>query len=98
LHWFVPFRLKTGVCTPLLTDACLDLLRTTFHLAGRFDRARWKSQFFHQAWKWLTFPLVLPYLLFLECKVPPNAPAARRRQSQLDIDTTHPFIRYYRHT
>jgi GT2 family glycosyltransferase len=68
LRWFVLFRLKTGVRTSLTADACMDLLRTTFHLASRFDRARWKSQFFHQAWKWLTFPLVLPCLLFWDTK------------------------------
>jgi GT2 family glycosyltransferase len=68
LRWFVLFRLKTGVTTSLAADACMDLLRTTFHLASRFDRARWKSQFFHQAWKWLTFPIVLPCLLFWDAK------------------------------
>jgi GT2 family glycosyltransferase len=68
LRWFVLFRLKTNVRTQLASDASMDLLRTTFHLAKKFDRTRWKAQFFHQAWKWLTFPLVLPCLLFWDAK------------------------------
>ena len=66
IRWIALYRLKTGVQTPLAVDMCADLLRTTVHLVTRFDRDRWRSRLFLQAWKWLTFPLVLPYLVAWE--------------------------------
>ena len=62
IRWIALYRLKTGVKTPLVPGMCADLLRTTVHLVTKFDRSCWRSRLFHQAWKWLTFPLVLPYL------------------------------------
>ena len=62
LRWGVLYRIKTGDRTPIVVGCCSELLRTTVHLATRFDRSCWRAQFFRQAWKWLTFPLVLPYL------------------------------------
>jgi GT2 family glycosyltransferase len=62
IRWIALYRVKTGVRSRLVRDTCMDLLRTTVHLVSRFDRSCWRSRLFYQVWKWLTFPLVLPYL------------------------------------
>ena len=62
IRWLALYRIKTGARGSTVVAACVDLLRTTFHLISKFDRTHWRSQCFHQVWKWLTFPLVLPYL------------------------------------
>lgn len=50
----------------LVFGSAVDLLRSTSHLATRFDRAKWRRQLFSQALQWIAFPLVVPYLLVWE--------------------------------
>jgi hypothetical protein len=42
----------------------LGLMRTTWHLFSRHDPANWRRRWFWQAWRWLTFPLFAPYVVF----------------------------------
>ncbi|MEI8340180.1 MAG: glycosyltransferase [Verrucomicrobiota bacterium] len=63
IRWMALYRLKTGIQTSIVLDMTLDLLRTTLHLFTRFDSSCWRTRLFQQAWKWLTFPFVVPYLV-----------------------------------
>jgi len=62
-HWGLLYHLKFERDFPLVRYFILDLLRTTYHLYSRHIPSRWKSRWFLQGWKWLTAPLVLPYLM-----------------------------------
>jgi GT2 family glycosyltransferase len=79
IRWMVLYRLKTGQSAPLrahfpqviallVEREIADLLRSSAHFFLKFDRRLWRAKLFHQFWKWLTFPLVLPYLIFWEIK------------------------------
>ncbi len=67
IRWMSLYRLKTGQARSLpvaALDEVVLLLRVTVQLLTRRD-ARWpRSQFFMVGWRWVTFPLVLPYVLF----------------------------------
>ncbi len=76
-RWGVLYGVKTGARTPFFLAACLDLLRTTLHLVTRFERGHWRASVFRQVLKWLTFPLVLPYLAVWDFRF-------RRRARRLD--------------
>jgi len=67
IHWSRLFLLKTGQSRPLPAAAlqeCIDLLRVTAQLVARPDRRHPKRHLFAVCWRWLTFPLVLPYTLY----------------------------------
>jgi len=77
IRWILLYKLRTKQGPPLganpllivwqvVTTRTLDLLRTTTHVVTKFDRGFWRRQLFYQALKWITFPLVLPYVLVWE--------------------------------
>jgi len=79
IRWMALYRLKTGQSAPadaswfsalvtLVKREVADLLRSTLHFLMKFDRSRWWRKTFQQAWKWITFPLVLPYLMLWEIR------------------------------
>jgi len=79
LRWKQLYKLKTGQSLPLSESTArvlgqlavtffADLLRTTWHLFSRKSRGMWKTRVFEQAWRWITVPVVLPYLMFWEMK------------------------------
>ena len=74
MRWHVMYRLKTDQAAPLgssrvtaagqlAASTFANLLRTTAHLVTRHDPAHWRTKWFWQAWSWLTFPALLPYLM-----------------------------------
>ena len=67
IRWMSLYRLKTGQLRSLpvaMTDEVTLLFRITSQLLSRPD-AQWpRRQYFSVAWRWFTFPLVLPYILF----------------------------------
>jgi GT2 family glycosyltransferase len=78
-RWHLLYALKTRTSAPpganavfalarLAATQFLNLLRTTWHLLSRHDAAHWKSKWFWQIWSWLTFPLLLPYLMIWEMR------------------------------
>ncbi|MGB8353053.1 MAG: glycosyltransferase family A protein [Chthoniobacteraceae bacterium] len=79
MRWIVLFRVKTGQSPSLRASwfeslwwlvrvEILNLLRVTLHFFLKFDSKRWRTQAFQVGWKWLTFPLVLPYLMVWEIR------------------------------
>lgn len=77
VRWILLYRLKTKQSAPrgssalivaldLIRDRILELLRTSRQVCRASTRGSWKRPVFYQAWKWLTFPIVLPYLLYWE--------------------------------
>lgn len=54
------------VCWKLISRHLLDLVRSTSRLITRFDRRNWRRGLWFSSWKWLTLPVLLPYLLFWE--------------------------------
>ena len=77
IKWILLYSLKVGnppgldanrlvVVGALVRGRILDLLRTTWHLFTRPHPGGWKTATFQQAWKWLTFPIILPYLVVWE--------------------------------
>lgn len=77
-RWHVMYALKDSAAaleahpavaaTAGVARAVGNLLRTTAHLITRPDRAHWRTKWFWVIWRWLTFPLVLPYLIFWELR------------------------------
>lgn len=71
IRWMALYRLKTGQSASLLVTAareCAGLLRRTLHLITKRQPQRVRRQVFGVAWAWLTFPLVLPWVLFWEVR------------------------------
>ena len=67
IRWMSLYRLKTGQARSLpagIVDECMLLLRQTAQLITRRDEPWPRRRFFTVAWRWLTFPLVLPYILY----------------------------------
>jgi GT2 family glycosyltransferase len=69
IRWMSLYRLKTGQARSLPGAALGEvvlLLRVTAQLVTRRD-SRWpRRQVFFVAWRWLTFPIVLPWILYWE--------------------------------
>lgn len=60
---------STGILPLVLFTAWSEtvfLLRTTWMRIRNFDASLWKTQLFHLAWSWLTFPIFLPYQIYWE--------------------------------
>lgn len=69
IRWMPLYRRKTGTSRPLPIVALQEvagLLRTTLHFVTRPQPERRRRQAFTVGWRWLTFPLVLPYVLYWE--------------------------------
>jgi GT2 family glycosyltransferase len=67
IRWMSLYRLKTGQARSLpwaLCDEVILLLRVTVQLVTKRQRQWPRRQFFAVAWRWFTFPLVLPYVLY----------------------------------
>lgn len=69
IRWMALYRLK--ISQPLSLAGSVgreiaDLLRTTLHLITRPAPGRWRRRIFAVLWRWVTFPAVLPWLLFWE--------------------------------
>lgn len=78
-RWHLLYRLKTQQALPLeatsisaasalIIQQCVDLLRTTYHLVSRFEKSRWRTAVAGQLWRWLTFPILLPYLVYWDLR------------------------------
>jgi GT2 family glycosyltransferase len=63
-RWGVLYHVKTTGRGGVLLGEPVDLLRCTAQLITRFDGARWRTRLFGIAWRWATFPLVYPYLIY----------------------------------
>jgi GT2 family glycosyltransferase len=67
IRWMALYQLKTGHSTSLpgiLARETADLFRVTLHFVVRPERARWRRVAFAIVWRWITFPAVLPWMLF----------------------------------
>ena len=67
IRWMSLYRLKTGQARSLpggLLDECKLLLRQTAQLTTRRAEPWPRRRCFTVAWRWFTFPLVLPYILY----------------------------------
>lgn len=79
LRWTELRALKTRGAPPFVTPAAkvlaqvfykslMTLFRTTWHLFTKFDSTQWRRQTFWQLWRWLTFPILVPYLAFWQIR------------------------------
>jgi GT2 family glycosyltransferase len=67
IRWMGLYRIKTRKARSLpraIADEMLLLLRQTAQLVTRRQLPWPRCRCFHVAWRWLTFPLVLPYILY----------------------------------
>jgi GT2 family glycosyltransferase len=67
IRWMALYRLKTGQSVSLpgiLARETADLLRVTLRFVSRPEPARWRRGAFAIVWRWLTFPAVLPWMVF----------------------------------
>lgn len=67
IRWMSLYRLKTGQARSLPIGAIEEgklLLRQTAQLLTRRTQPWPRRRLFSVAWRWLTFPLVLPYILY----------------------------------
>ncbi|WP_218081029.1 glycosyltransferase family 2 protein [Anthocerotibacter panamensis] len=79
MRWFLLYKHKAGLAVPLsanplqamgslVLDQSIYLLRTTWHLISKHDPTSWRSNLFYQGWRWITFPVLMPYLLVWELR------------------------------
>ncbi|HWB60850.1 MAG TPA: glycosyltransferase [Chthoniobacteraceae bacterium] len=79
IRWIVLYLLKTGQTAPLRASwitvvvsavkrEVAGLLRTSLRFFTEFDAKLWRTRLFQQWWRWVTFPLVLPWLLVWEIR------------------------------
>jgi GT2 family glycosyltransferase len=67
IRWVALYRLKTSPPPSLAGTVGREitgLLRMTLHLFTRPAPGRWRRRIFAVVWSWVTFPAVLPWLLF----------------------------------
>jgi GT2 family glycosyltransferase len=67
IRWMSLYRLKTGQSRSFpaaVVDECVLLLRQTVQLVTRRGEPWPWRRCFHVGWRWFTFPLVLPYILY----------------------------------
>ncbi|HSI14711.1 MAG TPA: glycosyltransferase [Chthoniobacter sp.] len=67
IRWMSLYRFKTGEARSLaegFRDECTLLLRQTAQLVTRREEPWPRRRVFAVAWRWFTFPLVLPYILY----------------------------------
>jgi GT2 family glycosyltransferase len=67
IRWMSLYRLKTGLACAwpgAIVEEIVLLLRITAQLVTRRDASWPRRQYFTVVWRWLTFPLVLPYVLY----------------------------------
>ncbi len=73
-RWLPLYHLKSGSAPALGSSAfqtaawlvrCrfLFLARSSWQFFRHFDSTTWKTKLFFKIWEWLTFPIVLPYML-----------------------------------
>lgn len=78
MRWVLLYRLKTGQSPPLdsgkirviadlIAARSFDLAQATWHLVSR-QRSAGRAACFFLVWKWLSFPLLLPYLTYWELR------------------------------
>jgi len=82
IRWMSLFRLKTGQARSLpaaLVDEIKLLLRQTAQLVTRRDLPWPRRRCFAAWWRWLTFPLVLPYILYWDWRFGRECPGPVRR-------------------
>ena len=79
IRWLVLYLLKTSQAAPLRASwpavlvaavkrEVAGLLRTTLRFFTDFDPKLWRTKLFYQIWKWVTFPIVLPWLIVWEIR------------------------------
>lgn len=77
IRWLALYLIKTGQSVPIRSSwpavivhvfkrEIANLLRSSLHYFMKFNPKRWRAGLFQQAWKWATFPLVLPYMMWWE--------------------------------
>lgn len=69
VRWMSLYRVKTGQSKPLPATALrefVNLLRSAAHLVTKPEPGRWRRRTFALCWRGLTFPLVLPWILYWE--------------------------------
>jgi GT2 family glycosyltransferase len=69
IRWMSLYRIKTAQARSLpmaAFDELILLLRITGQLVTRPDTRRPRRQCFNVLWRWLTFPAVLPWILYWE--------------------------------
>lgn len=74
IRWILLYYQKTGrSCSAesslaaiwfVISQRTAELIRTSWHFFSRFDGDNWRTRLFYQFWKWITFPVVLPYLIY----------------------------------
>lgn len=79
LRWRLLLEHKTGTAVPLSEPlpsalcqvgarAFVNQLRASWHVFKYWDPSLIKSRAFYFLWNWITFPLMVPYLLFWEIR------------------------------
>jgi GT2 family glycosyltransferase len=80
IRWILLYRLKTGQSLPLsenpikvamkvARDESLNMLRNSKRFFTRTPwKSSWRTAVFNQLWTWLTFPLVIPYMIWWELR------------------------------
>ncbi|MDR3404562.1 MAG: glycosyltransferase family 2 protein [Chthoniobacter sp.] len=82
IRWMSLYRLKTGHSRSLpvaVADEIKALLRESVQLVARRDLPWPCRRWFAVSWRWFTFPLVLPYILYWDWRVGQLPPGPPRR-------------------
>jgi len=79
IRWILLYYQKTGQSQGaqdglfaavwfVICQRTMELIRTTWHFFSRFEADNWRTRLFYQLWKWITFPVVLPYLVYWQLR------------------------------
>lgn len=77
IRWILLYEHKIGAAVPVSDNAVkalcsvttrmlLRAIRESWHAIRLKDKSRWRTMMFYASWRWLTLPMVLPYLWFCE--------------------------------
>jgi len=70
-RWMPLYWIKTGRTASLFATAVREvanLCRSTVHLVTRPEPGRWRRRSFAIGWRWITFPIVLPWVLYWQTR------------------------------
>jgi hypothetical protein len=71
IRWMALYRLKTGhdeSPAHIVARELADLLRVSLHFFTRPQPGRRRRAAFGAAWRWLTFPAVLPWMVYWDLR------------------------------
>lgn len=88
IRWFSLYLLKTRAgqaqqsLIAFVTERLMNLLRTNWHALRDFNGSEWRRAILLPLWNTLSFPVLLPYIVFWELRFRKELSEARRSRAE----------------